>query len=177
MEAVIIYDDLDVASRAIARLDNASNGGDRITQWGLKWWRLDALGSEAAAHEALAESVDAHLVVLAMHSQAEIPAMLFRWLESWAAHRRVQDAAIAVFDGASSDALSLTASPELSEFAVREGLSFILDEGRPAARKSSELVRSGISKLPIAPLFMRPGLRTFEENRALSRHRNWGINE
>ena len=171
MQAVIIYDDLDVASRAIARLDNASRTGGEITRWGLKWWRLEVLSGESTAQEALAESADAHLIVLAVHNQAEISPALMNWLEGWAARRQVQDAALAVFDGASGDTLSLAASPELSEFATREGLSLIVDEGRPATNRA-EVPSPGLKGLPVDPLVFAPGLRAFGASARFARHRN-----
>jgi hypothetical protein len=173
MEAVIIYEDLDVASRAIARLDNASHGEDDVTRWGLKWWRLDALNAQPAAEQALTESRDAHLMVLAVHDQAEISAALLRWLENWAARRRVQDAALAVFDGASSKTLSLAASPELSAFAARNGLSLIVQP----ATKSSRNRPSAFPRPEVDPPLFAPGLQPLGASPDFSHLRDWRISD
>ena len=176
MEAVVIYDELDVASRAIARLDSASRSGEEITHWGLKWWRMEVLNIEPAAQEALAESMSAHLIVLALHDQLEIPSMLLRWLDRWASRRQVQDAALAVFDGASGDTLSLAAAPELSDFATRHGLSLIVDEGKPTPH-SPRTSSPGLKGLVVDPLMLSPGLQAFGGSRRVAQHRDWGIND
>lgn len=172
MEAVIIYDDLDVASRAIARLDDGSHGGDEITRWGLKWWRFEVLKAQPAAERALTESRDAHLIVLAVHDQAEISPALLCWLENWAVRRTVQDAALAVFDGASSNTLSLAASPELSAFAVRHELSLIVDEGG-SSQESSHVRPPALPQLEIDPLLFAPSLRAVGGCPDFSRRRDW----
>ena len=174
LEAVIIYDDLDIASRAVARLDNASRSGDEITNWGLKWWRLEVLRVDDSADEALRESVGAHLVVLALRDPVRPHPSLLQWLEKWAETRREADAAIALFDGARCEELSLATSPELSVFANKHGLSLIVEEAPQA-----------ISLLPVEdagayaglPFVLNPGLRAFEASPRYSRGRSGNRSE
>ena len=171
LEAVIIYDDLDLASRAVARLDNASRSGDEITNWGLKWWRLDVLRVGGSAGEALRESASAHLIVLALRDQMQLKNSLIDWLEKWAAVRREQDAAIALFDGAHSENLSLATSPELSAFANRHGLNLIMEEIGTATPPPPV---NGIEGYAGIPLVLNPGLQAFEASPRFARHRGWG---
>jgi hypothetical protein len=94
---------------------------------------------------------------------------LVDWLEQWACSRHVQDAALAVFDGGNGDTLSGTAAPELSQFAERHGLSFILGAVGPAEEPSALLVQS----LEPRAAARIPAL----ERSGHSYSEHWGINE
>ena len=100
-------------------------------QMGVRWnvipWRLDMLKFPALAGEALAEAMDAHLIVFAGRCAQSIPSSLKSWLEHWAKCRRITDAALAVMSEASNDPRTSSTSPELSRFATRHGLNFIYD--------------------------------------------------
>ena len=80
----------------------------------------------------------AHLSVLAVAPQMELPPSLLKWLETWAVHRRVGDAALALFNGGLGDKLSATATPALLTFTGRHGLSFICGEINPADNSAAE---------------------------------------
>jgi hypothetical protein len=139
MKAMIIYEEYDCAARANALLKRASERAEGEEQWSVKLWRLDMLERPAMAHEARRDAADAHLMVLAVGRRGELPAGLLDWLEGWANRRRVGDAALAEFHGGSVDAFSATATPELSEFARRHGLSMIFGDVSPAEYELGEL--------------------------------------
>jgi hypothetical protein len=128
MKAMIIYEEPDSAKKASALLKRASDRADAATQWSVMPWRLDMLSRPSLALEALMDAAEAHLIVLTVRSQATLAPGLLNWLEAWAARRKVQDAALAVCDGGSGNSLSATATPELSEFARRHGLSIIVGD-------------------------------------------------
>jgi hypothetical protein len=141
MKAVIIYDDFACATKANATLERACHQAHQTTRWDVNLWRLDLLNLSPPAEKTLAEATEAHLIVLVLRELGSIPAGLLDWLEIWAAHRQVGDAALAVFGGGSGDASSAPVMPELSRFAGRHGLSFIFDDGGPTGDESGFFAR------------------------------------
>ena len=116
MNAMIVYDEGSRAHEASALLKRASDRADEATQWSFNVWRVDLLEHPLLAEEALAHGLEAHLLVLAVAPQMELPPSLLKWLETWAVHRRVGDAALALFNGGLGDKLSATATPALLTF-------------------------------------------------------------
>jgi len=64
---------------------------------------------------------------------------LVDWLERWAGCRQVKDAALAVWDGGNAVSRSARATPELSQFAGRHGLSLIFNDNALVEDKSAIL--------------------------------------
>jgi hypothetical protein len=113
------------------------------------------------------------LIVLALQDQVVLPAELVTWLESWAGLRLLHDAAIAVFDGGEGDTLSATATPVISEFARRQGLSLILRDVHPsAARSATSGLEPAERELPMLPV-----MHCDPDVPACSRYEVFGINE
>ena len=130
MNAVIIYDRFDFAAKAKAMLERAAHGTGEATHWSVKPWRVDMLKLPPAAEAALAEAAEAHLIVLALRQVQSFFPWLADWLERWATCRQVQEAALAVWDSENADTRPVRATPELSQFAGRHGLSLLFDEAR-----------------------------------------------
>src|SRR6266705_1445010 len=129
MKVMIIYDDFDSAAKANTTLQHSAHRADFAVQWNIRPWRVDLLKFPPTADEALTEALDAHLIVFAGQSAQSFPFWLERWLEQWAKHRRVKDAALAVVGAGSSEALSSTsAKPDLSQFAGRHDLNVIFND-------------------------------------------------
>jgi len=126
-EAVIIFDDSQLAAKASAILASAADGSDDGVYWNVRLWRLDLIEGSSAAVAAPGEAADAHLMVLALLPTERPFARLREWLETWAAHRLVEDAALVLFGNASSDQFSDSAISELSEFSDRHGLTLVYD--------------------------------------------------
>jgi hypothetical protein len=139
MKALIIYDDFHSAIKANASLQYSAHKADLAVQWDIHPWRVDMLKFPPTADEALTEGLDAHLIVFAGHSAQSLPFWLERWLEQWAKHRRVKDAALAVIGAGSSEALSsASAKPDLSQFARRHDLNIIFDDDLASIPSSIE---------------------------------------
>lgn len=132
MNAIIIYDEDDLAERAKTLLKHASQRANEVMRWEIKLWRFDVLLHLPTAGRTLTDALGAHLIVLAIRSQEDITPWLLDWLETWAQHRQVQDAALAVFNGEEGGMLSTTAPPGLYEFAIRHGLHFIFGDVTPS---------------------------------------------
>ena len=170
LKAAVIYDDFDVAARAAALLERVAIRTDEAMKWDVKPWRLDLLKSPALAGAALDETLDADLVVVALGRTHLLPDELREWLESWAARRQVQDAALLVL------CPEETAGPRscwdrLQEFAEWRGLLFLgnrnlQDDGDPV----DFVHRLWRRKQPGTPMVPRP-----DDPPLAPRH--WGINE
>lgn len=174
MNAVIIYDELSVAANTNAMLEAAARRVGDTLEWTVKPWRLDTLLSAPGAQAALEAAGEAHLIVLALRSQWDLPHSFLRWLDAWAEHRKVQDATLAVLDSDHGDSLSPPAAPELSDFAERHNLSFIFDDrisALPAGAVLSGDRRDG--SIAWAPETER--LR--EQAVGAHSQSHWGINE
>ena len=173
MNAVIVYDDVDFASKAQAILGRAAHRADEALLWTVKPWRIELLILPPTASMALQDAAEAHLIVLAVRRPANPSPRLVDWLEKWACSRQVPDAALALFDGGTGDMLSGTAAPELSRFAERHGLSFIFGDSGPT-EVEPELVAQRLHE----PAAARTP--TLDHSSAQSGHHyyeSWGINE
>jgi hypothetical protein len=173
MNAVIIYDDLDIAAKAKAALERAAYRADEASLWTVELWRLDMLVLPPTAEAALSEAAEAHLIVLGVRQAQLLPAWLLEWLEQWAVRRQVKDAALALFDGGKGDALSATRAPELFQFAERHGLSFIFGDVGPTADESAVFARS----LREREVSVTSTLRHIMDEPVHDYYRGWGINE
>ncbi len=136
MNAVIIYDDFAGAAKAKVMLECAAHRADAALRWTVKPWRLDMLMPSLSGDAALADAADSHLMLLVLRYPLLLPAWLQDWLAQWAARRQVQNAALALWNGRNGDTLSATAAPQLSQFAERHGLSFIVGGGGPSEDES-----------------------------------------
>ena len=128
MNGLIIYDDFTFAARANATLQRSAHYLDMSIKWNVRPWRLNMLKFPPTAEEALNEAIDAHLIVLAGVTAKPLPAWLNDWLEHWAKCRRIDGAALAIIDDGSKHTSSPSTLSEMSRFAERRGLGFIVSE-------------------------------------------------
>ncbi len=173
MKALIIYGDVALATQAKAMLERASERADATTRWDVKPWRMDLLMVQGMGNAALKDGAGAHLIVFAVPRAQALPGRLADWLEQWATCREVQEAAVAVFDGGNSDTLSVAAAPELSLFAERQGLSFILGDVGPTEEESGLFVPSTGERAAA----WTPTLGQILEHSGHGDYAHWGINE
>jgi len=176
MNAVIIYDKFDFAAKANAMLERAAHRTNETTHWSVKPWRVDMLKLPPAAEAALAEAVEAHLIMLAVRQIQSLLPWLVDWLERWATCRQVQEAALAVWDGENAATRSARAAPELSQFAGRHGLSLIFDDNALVEGKSSmfasDLHKREVSSTPTLQHILEQPARDDDQHWG-----HWGLNE
>jgi len=170
LKATVIYDDFDFATWAAALLERVAIRVHEAVTWDVKPWRLDVLKQSSLAEVAEVEAADADLLVVALSKTQSPPLELTVWLERWAAHRQIEDAAVlALFPDELAGVTPLWR--ELEQFAERYGLAFL----------SSQNVReNGDSIQFIHRLWQRrlPAALAFELPAAPPRPpRHWGINE
>jgi hypothetical protein len=173
MNAVIIYERFDFAAKAKAMLERAANGKGEATHWSVKPWRVGMLKLSPEAEAALADAAEAHLIVLALRQVQSLFPWLADWLERWATCRQVQEAALAVWDSGNVDTRPVRATPELSQFAGRHGLSLIFEDNAPVEKESSmfasDLHEHEVSLTPTLQHILEQPIRNYCEH--------WGIND
>lgn len=130
MNAVIIYDQCDLALKANAMLEHAALSIDEF-QWDIRPWRMQFILSPASGDLPLVDAAEAHLIVLAIRHQTDLSPQLLNWLETWAECRSVEDAGVAVFDGRNGDMLATPMARHLANFANRHGLFLLAGEECP----------------------------------------------
>jgi hypothetical protein len=87
MKALIIYDTISPAFKAINSLRNADSSADAPTPLKIKLWRLGLMRFPSMAGEALREASDADLILFAVRRTQALPSWMKHWLERWAMHR------------------------------------------------------------------------------------------
>lgn len=133
---------------------------------------MDMLALPPAAETALVEAAEAHLIVIAVQ---KVQPLLIDWLERWANCRQVQEAALAVWDGTNADRLTIStcATPELSQFTGRHGLSLLFGNNALVGDKSS----MNSSDLRGREVSLTPTLLHIVEQPLRDSHQHWGIND
>ncbi|HXF11433.1 MAG TPA: hypothetical protein VN625_11660, partial [Desulfuromonadaceae bacterium] len=66
LKAVIIFDNIALAARAITSLENAATSADETVKWDIKSWQADVLKRPDLIGVTVAAAIDADLVVLAL---------------------------------------------------------------------------------------------------------------
>jgi hypothetical protein len=173
MKALIIYDNFPLAAKANAMLQRATHTADTTIYWNMRPWRVDELRLPPEADEALTEAMDAHLILLASHRAQSLPSWLHRWLEQWAACRKIKNAALAVISDQRSETLLMSATKELLQFAVRHGLEFIAN-GETAVEGRWTFFSRSFHKGNQLSSSIQPNLLDVAEVNSV---RHWGINE
>jgi hypothetical protein len=173
MKAFIMYQDFTSCVKASALLHQFAQNPNARVKWNIRPWRVNILKFPRIAEEALEDAEDAHLMVFAGCSFPSLPVWLQSWLDGWAKRRLTPDAAMAVIHGGNVDPLSEPLVQELSRFAKRQGLSFIVSDGS---------VGESVEKFPGRNLYeqkllmgrIKPGL--IINTPGQGSNRGWGMN-
>jgi hypothetical protein len=173
INALIIYDDFTFAARANATLQRSAHHLDMSIKWNVRPWRLDMLKFPPTAEEALNEAIDAHLIVFAGVTAKPLPAWLNDWLEHWAKCRRIDEAALAIIDDGNKHTSSPSTISEMSLFAKRRGLGFIVSDLTAAESDLSFSVHS-MPEYKLSLLTIQPSPVTTSAHQS---YHHWGIND
>jgi hypothetical protein len=169
MKAIIIYKDFASAVKANSVLLGSAQKPDLRVQWDIRPWRVDMLKFPPIAKKRLADAIDAHLIVFVGQCIQSFSFWLQDWLEDWARRRQIENAALAVMPGENADGISEQVIHELSQFAEKHGLSFIIADGTEAADGKP---------MPDWNLLMPPADPGFIINPPRQdSFRDWGIND
>lgn len=112
-------------------------------------WKLSDLGKSVVFADAVLDALQADVIVVSIHSAAELPDDLCVWIEAWLPHRSPQAGALVALLGVPETpfALSSLAQQHLRAVARRGGLDLLLEE----------------RNLPVEPLTFSSG-PTFESH-------------
>jgi hypothetical protein len=177
MNAIIIYDTLDYVMRATATLERVTHQADETIHWVMKPWRVDVLKMPPALEAALAEAMEARLIMFAVSRVESLLNWLSDWLEQWARNRRIQEAALAIWDsGSLGTRLAQVPLEKLSRFATSHGLRLIFDDNALIEHKSAQIA-SNLQKQERLLVPTHQGI-VEQPMRDDCRHwQHWGINE
>ena len=165
MDALLVYDNFDLARSANAMLLRMAQRPHEPTCWNVKPWRVGVLKLPPAA-----EAARAHLVLLAMLDLGSLLPGLMDWLDHWAKCRQVRDASLAIWDGENAKTCTARAAEELSRFAARHGLSLIHDNN-PQVDNAS-LVSTDLLKREVS---LTSTLQDILQRPAVDGYQHWGI--
>jgi hypothetical protein len=171
IKALIIYDDVECAKRAISILRRTSLLSSVPSQWEFKPWRADILSLPTAGKEALKEAVDADIIVLADLSGHGLRSGLMNWLQCWTARRTSTEPALVLTHAASSS----EPSQEFFNFATQNDLDLIVEANQVGLEQLVDALVEPTVESPAYPssdqlLVMQPGS-------SKNSYRYWGINE
>ena len=175
---MIIYQKFASAATVSSALQRAAQHADASMQWIIRPWRVDLLKFPPGTEAALADAVDTHLIVFAGGIKHSLPFWLQHWLRDWTQRRQIRDAGLAVFSEEISDALSISATLELLDFATCHGLDFIFADRATVALSSSEH-RSSFSEVRLQEreLSLSAILPQMLDTKLRDAYRGWRINE
>lgn len=125
MKALIIYDTISPAFKAINSLRNADSSADAPTPLKIKLWRLGLMRFPSMAGEALREASDADLILFAVRRTQALPSWMKHWLERWAMHRKIADAAVALMVDDAYDIGQVALANDMSKFSADHNLTFV----------------------------------------------------
>ena len=175
MKALIIYDDVDSAARAIGILRRAASHVGAHSQWDIKPWSVGVLRLPIAAEEALREAIDADAIVFADLRGSRLPTWLKDWLKRWGVRRQPGESALIVIC-ASRPTKPTSVSHELFIFAAQNNLDLIV-------QANPSLLINRLAPAFVPPqreLLLPPASDQAPTSQAASHnglYRNWGINE
>ena len=179
MKAVIIYNDFISAARANTALQQSVENADCAVQWNIIPWRMDMLKFPPTAGEALADAIDAHLIVFVGGCAESLPFWLQDWLEQWAKCRLIDDVALAVVRDESADTGLIAPGTRLSHFARRHGLNLIFDDNNLTMTAGSTEDRAAftedylIEREPTLTAILPQNLNA----RIRDSYQGWGLND
>ena len=93
---------------------------------------------------------DAHLVVISGDHARSLPRQLRNWLEQWATHRRIKQAAVGVIDESDNPAFAVEDFCDLERLVDEHGLNLITGENRAVRQHVEIFSRTQYRKLPVS---------------------------
>jgi hypothetical protein len=176
MKALIIYDDVDSAERAVGILRRAASQGRVHSQWEIKPWRVGLLRLPKAAEKALLEAVDADAIVFADLRGSRLPTWLKDWLMQWGVRRQPGEPALVV-TCASPPNKPCGVSHELLRFAAQNNLDLIVqaNPSLPINRLVAPALVPPLEESILSPASEQTPISQAASHNGLYRH--WGINE
>lgn len=156
MKAVIFCDGFGFADRAHSILRRVGRHPNVDVRWIVKAWPIAALNHAVSSRNIRSEVEDAHLVVISGDQARSFPRQLRDWLQQWATHRRIEQAAVGVIDESGHPAAELEAFYDLEQLIDEYGLNLITGQTRRARQRIQ--ISATFSEEPEQLLPLRPAL-------------------
>jgi hypothetical protein len=173
MKAVIVYEEIEFATKACAALQRVASREDVNVQWIVECWPASALRESAFAEASLRKTLDAQLIVLPAGYAQSLSAWLLDWLKRWAGNRQNSEVALAFIDDRIAVGLPNQICAELSILVREQGLNLIA--GRSPA--SDDPPEAFIDFLPAQEVAPAVGRTNFPDLTTHHSYRGMGINE
>ena len=93
---VLVYEDTATGLRARESVDAMSHQLRLDADLRIRLWRLDLLGIAGVREQVAIEAAAAHVIILSLHGNGDLPVEVRGWLESWLRHKEERAYAIGV---------------------------------------------------------------------------------
>jgi hypothetical protein len=171
-EVVLAYEDFQSGIRSKGLFDRlVRNHGNRL-RFLCHLWKFDVLAAPEFSGQAIAEAVNADMIVIAPRARSELPNSVKRWIEHWRHEPRTPGALVALLDDVESQSAPVsTACTYLHDIANTSQMRFFCN-----ASPLSEMIFA--SPLEV---IQRPeasdSLKSRVRFRDFAGQSHWGINE
>jgi hypothetical protein len=169
-EVVLTYQDFHCGLRAKEFFNRLVRDHGSLFRFLCHLWRFDFLSAPELSGQAIAEAVNADMIVIAARAQAELPALAKAWIERWRREPRTSGALVALLDGLQTSSAS-TVCTYLRNVATTSQMRFFCNASPPSEMDIA---------FPIE-VVQRPETTARLENkvrfRDLAAASHWGINE
>lgn len=109
LEVVVIYEDFATGLRAKQLLDQTAEQLPADAELKLHLWRFELLAEPALREEAVKQAVEASLVFVSAHGQAQLPEAVRLWFQEWREQSTNEPCALVVsLDGEADNAPAAT---------------------------------------------------------------------
>ena len=145
-----VYGDDDTKQRVEAVLEHLAGRLGKDFELTAVLQRLDTLGQPPSSNESRTNAADADILILALETAARLQTELVDWLEKWAAHRNVADAALGVFTTGQGP-IHLPTIELLRQFTERHGLALLFSGDDVAGHAQKSTARQALPPETKAP--------------------------
>ena len=171
-EVVLTYQDFHCGIRAKEFFDRLVRDHGSFFRFLCHLWRFDFLSAPELSSQAIAEAVNADMIVIAARAQAELPALAKAWIERWRREPRTPGALVALLDGVGLSSSSVSAvCTYLRDVAATSQMRFFCNASPPSEMDIPFPVE--INQRPDT-IARQQGQVRFRDLAASS---HWGINE
>lgn len=122
LEVVVIYDDLEAASRAKQSLEALPAGAAPASTFSTRLWKVELLANGFLREQAAKEAAAADIILLAVAAVHDLPASVKKWLQRWSECRTARPCAFCLLMGPKARCAAEAATGRAAlEHLVRQG--------------------------------------------------------
>jgi hypothetical protein len=174
MKAFLVYDDFNSAANVNAALQRWSAQAGHNVHWDVRPWPVNMLKFPPVAEEAMADALDAHMLVFAGPCVHLVPFWFEDWLEEWVRQRQVRDVVVVIISDVSQGGSAAASNCPVSEFARRRGLEIVYSSETRINLSPTNPLTSNLRNRETEVRVLKAGDLN---GHAFETHRGWGLNE